>query len=55
MAKWNARDYALVVTSTAIGAAFALITRLPKMPDENNMLGLAGSAMGRKQTQAAMS
>lgn len=44
--KISARDSALVIVAGAIGAASALLLRLPTIPDENNLLGLAGSLIG---------
>jgi uncharacterized membrane protein YccC len=44
--KVSARDVALVIVSAAIGAGLGLLLRLPKVPDENNLLGLIGSLIG---------
>lgn len=44
--KVTAREFSLVVVSSAISAAIVLATRLPKVPDMNNMLGLMGSLVG---------
>ena len=44
--KISARDIAIVVAAAAFGAGLGLMVRLPKVPDENNLLGLIGSLIG---------
>ena len=46
MSRPSAKDWAMIIASSAIGAAVGLMIRLPKLPDENNMLGLVGSLIG---------
>jgi hypothetical protein len=46
MAKFSARDIAMVTVSMSIGAAVALLARLPAMPDGNAMMGLIGALLG---------
>lgn len=53
MGRVSARDAALITISAATAAAIALIMRLPKVPDENNLLGLIGSLIGAAVAVAA--
>lgn len=46
MWKLSARDAGLIIGSLALGSALALASRLPAVPDENNLLGLIGSLVG---------
>lgn len=53
MGRVSARDAALVTISAATAAAIASIIRLPKVPDENNLLSLVGSLIGAAVAVAA--